>query len=297
MDTAGPGQVWPLAGLNEGPHRRTERCTAPPKSARERDRREGNEDAMKITFIGTGACTPLPGGESACLLVNGTHLVDTGWCAALKMRSCGCKPEEVKTVFITHWHVDHYLGLPSVLLCLGLRSRREPEPLGVTIAGPAEGAEETVEWARKALREDLNPELTLKVKTVPLAAGDGFEDDEFSVETFPLPHRTTLSTPREIASLAYRFTERSSGQSFVTAWDTSHLPRLAEFARDQEVLVHDAAHTSPADAADIARRAAVERLYLIHYEGEGEAGLSEARKVFPNTFLAEEGKTVELSAP
>jgi len=251
---------------------------------------------MKITFVGTGACTPLPGSESACLLVNGTHLVDTGWCAALKMRSCGCKPEEVKTVFITHWHVDHYLGLPSVLFCLGLRSRRETEPLSLTIVGPAERGEETVKWAKRALREDLNPELTLNVKTVPLAAGDRFEDDELCVETFPLPHTTTLSTPREIASLAYKFTEKSSRQSFVAAWDTSHSPQLAEFARDQEALVHDAAHTPPTDAADIARRAAVGRLYLIHYEGNGRTGLSEARKVFPNTFLAEEGKTIELTA-
>ena len=252
---------------------------------------------MRITFVGTDSCTPRPGKESACLLVNGRHLVDTGWCAALKMRACGCRPEEVKTVFMTHWHADHYMGLPSVLFCLGLRSRREPQPLSLTIVGPAEDAEETVRWAKGALRDDLNPELTLNVRVVPLLAGGRFEDDELSVETFPLPHTTALSTPREIASLAYKFTEKSSRQSFVAAWDTSYSPPLAEFARNQEVLVHDAAHTSPTQAADIAGRAAVGRLYLIHYEGDGRAALSEARKIFPNTFLAEEGQTIELAAP
>ncbi len=252
---------------------------------------------MKITFVGTGSCTPRPGSESACLLVNGRHLVDTGWCAALKMRSCGCNPEEVKTVFMTHWHVDHYLGLPSVLFSLGLRSRREPQPLPLTIVGPAEQGEETVNWAKGALRYDLYPELMLNVRTVPLAGRDRFEDDELCVETFPLPHMTTVGTPREIASLAYKFTEKSSRQSFVTAWDTSYSPQLAGFARDQEVLVHDAAHTSPTDAAEVAGRAAVGRLYLIHYEGDGRTCLDEARKVFPNTFLAEEGQTIELTAP
>lgn len=37
---------------------------------------------LKITIIGDSSCIPDLRHEAACFLINGKHLVDTGWCAA-----------------------------------------------------------------------------------------------------------------------------------------------------------------------------------------------------------------------
>lgn len=213
----------------------------------------------------------------------------------MRLKACGHGPEKVKAVFITHWHADHHLGLPSILLCLGLHGRKRPGSVPLTIAGPSRHCRRTVRRAMGFLQYDLYPELRLDLTTVPLGRDGRYENEELLVETFPLPHTTTLAAAKEIPSLAYRFTEKSCLYSFVTAWDTAFCPRLAGFARNRRLLVHDAAHTLPAEAAKIAERAGVERLYLIHYEGDGRKALEEARKVFPETFLAREGQSVDLS--
>ena len=50
----------------------------------------GQETAgMKITVIGDSSCIPDVGRETACFLIDGKHLVDSGWCAALGIASMG----------------------------------------------------------------------------------------------------------------------------------------------------------------------------------------------------------------
>ena len=61
------------------------------------------------------------------------------------------------------------------------------------------------------------------------------------------------------------------------------------------MLIHDAGHTSAREAAEIGKMAGVGRLYLIHYgEANGDNALTEAREIFPATFLAKEGETITL---
>ncbi|MGI6419279.1 MAG: hypothetical protein ACOX1P_26855 [Thermoguttaceae bacterium] len=53
---------------------------------------EAAEPAMNVTILGDSSCIPDLGHEAACFLINGKHLVDAGWCAALKMRQYGFDP-------------------------------------------------------------------------------------------------------------------------------------------------------------------------------------------------------------
>jgi len=78
------------------------------------------------------------------LLINGKHLVDTGWCAALKMREYGFDPLALESIILTHFHQDHYLGLPQLLFFVGLRKR---PGLLLNIAGPSENLQRVVEAA------------------------------------------------------------------------------------------------------------------------------------------------------
>jgi len=96
-----------------------------------------------VTFLGTDAVVPAGGGDTASFVINGKYLVDTGWYAAIKMRSYGLDPMDVEYLILTHCHHDHYLGLPHLLFYLAMRRSERPERPALKIIGPA-GEMETV---------------------------------------------------------------------------------------------------------------------------------------------------------
>ncbi|MFA6562714.1 MAG: MBL fold metallo-hydrolase [Verrucomicrobiia bacterium] len=248
---------------------------------------------LKITIIGDSSCIPDSKRETACFLINGKHLVDTGWCAALRMREHGFDPLALESIILTHFHQDHYIGLPQLLFYIGLRKRPGP-PLN--IVGPSENLQRVVEAADAFLQVPRFPELAANRKLVPLAAGDKFETPELRFDTFAAHH--TSGTNRIEQALVYKVTNRASGACAVFTGDTHHHPPIADFAKGASLLIHDGAHTAPKDAARIAQQAGVKKLVLIHYNQNRAAKiLAEAKAIFPNTELAEEGHTLEVSRP
>ncbi|MDP6505739.1 MAG: MBL fold metallo-hydrolase, partial [Planctomycetota bacterium] len=80
---------------------------------------------MKISFIGTGSFEPEPGSDSPCILVNEKYLVDTGWNCVFKLKQYQNDPRNITTLFISHFHQDHYLGIAGLLFYIGVRTRDE----------------------------------------------------------------------------------------------------------------------------------------------------------------------------
>ncbi len=71
----------------------------------------------------------------------------------------------------------------------------------------------------------------------------------------------------------------------------------ATFTADQQDLADDKFHSTSKDAARIARKAGAKQLLLGHYSArlrDRSGLLAEAREIFPNTLLSEEGKTYEI---
>ena len=253
---------------------------------------KGAHVGMKITVLGDSSCTPDVGHEAACLLINGKHLVDTGWCAVLKMRQYGFDPMALESLILTHFHQDHYLGLPQLLFYLGLHKRRGPS---FKILGPREHLEPVVKTAVEFLQTSRFPELALDYSLVPLAAGDQCELADLHLETFAARH---VSGANQIEpALVYKVTDKGNGACAVFTGDTHYHPPIAEFAKNVPLLIHDGVHTAPKNAAGIARRAEVGRLVLIHYsQSRAARTLAEASAVFAHTELAKEGTTLEVPA-
>lgn len=94
--------------------------------------------------------------------------------------------------------------------------------------------------------------------------------------------------------------------SYAFCSDTKYMPDLAQKVKNVDLIYHESTfmedmkerakntyHTTAAQAAQLARDASVGQLLLGHFSTRyRELGplLKEARAVFPNTFLAEEGK-------
>ena len=99
-------------------------------------------------------------------------------------------------------------------------------------------------------------------------------------------------------------------RSYAYCSDTAFVPELAEHVKGCTLLYHEATygsdrqasaakylHSTAAEAARIARMAGVGRLMIGHYSSrypDESVLLDEARSIFPNTLLADEGLTVQV---
>lgn len=250
----------------------------------------GADAPLRITVVGDSSCIPDTGHETACFVINGRHLVDTGWGAVLKMREFGLDPLRLESIIVTHFHHDHYIGLPQLLFYIGLR-KRAGAPLA--LVGPAGHLREIVEVTDTFLQLGRFPELGFERRLVPLRAGDRFETADLTFETFAARHESGKGKLEE--ALCYKVTENASGACAAFSGDTHHHPPLAGFVKGASVLIHDGSHTRAGDAARIAREAGVARLFLIHYgQGKADALRAEARAIFPGSDLAVEGQTIEV---
>lgn len=83
---------------------------------------------LELVFLGTaGALPTVDRGTSGILLIRGGErlLIDCGEGTQRQlMRSVGLS--RIDRVFLTHFHGDHYLGLPGLLKTLSLQGRLEP---------------------------------------------------------------------------------------------------------------------------------------------------------------------------
>jgi ribonuclease Z len=100
------------------------------------------------------------------------------------------------------------------------------------------------------------------------------------------------------------------GRKIVIVGDTKPSDNIARLARGADVLVHEATfaeelieraeedlHSTPSGAASVAKKARVKRLVLTHVSaryGDPKVLLEEARKVFPNTVMAEDFMKIEV---
>ena len=257
-------------------------------------------EPTRVTVVGSATVVPEADQDTACLLLNHDHLIDTGWNAAINMGRYGDDPIQVDYLFITHCHHDHYLGLPQLLFVQAMRRSRRPDRPPLTVIGPKPDIAMVVERALHFLRHDQFPDVATMPKVVPLQAGDGFRTSRFEVTTAPTVH--------PVVGLCYRFTDLLTGATLAVTGDTAYRPALADHVRGVDLLVHEASrgacashpndrggHSGSIDAARIALAAEVRQLGLIHYPTPArERVLAAAQGVFPATVALQEGDRLEL---
>lgn len=91
---------------------------------------------MHLTFVGTGDAFGSGGRFNTCLHLHGngaSWLIDCGASSYLGLNQAGVAIAEVSTILITHFHGDHFAGVPFVVLD-GLFRNRRTAPL--TLIGP-----------------------------------------------------------------------------------------------------------------------------------------------------------------
>jgi ribonuclease Z len=136
---------------------------------------------MSLTFLGTAGSVPTARRATACFLVRrggDKLLIDCGEGAQRQMlRSTGLL--DLDEIYLTHYHADHYLGIPGLLKTYDLHDRQRR----LVIYGPR-GLRDLFKGLRRIFGR-----TRFDIELVELEPGDSTGHDGYRVEAVPVEHR------------------------------------------------------------------------------------------------------------
>ena len=294
---------------------------------------------LSLFFAGTAGSVPTARrGLPALLLRAGGDriLFDCGEGTQQQLlRSVGLP--ELDAIFITHYHLDHWLGVLGMLKTFDLRGRDRP----LTIYGPP-GLRALLDamrpaWGRVAFPlalEELDPHEEVAfggyvIAPFPVehrvrAYGYAFAEDDrpgrFDAETAarlgvqPGPDFGRLQAGETVSGVRPEqvLGERRRGRRIVISGDTAPCQATEVFAHEADLLVHESTflddevararetgHSTARQAAEIAAAAGVQLLALTHLSTRyfPRDVRDEARAVFPDTLVPRDFDTIEVPFP
>ncbi len=229
---------------------------------------------LDVVFLGTAASMPTAQRAPAALLVRrGSErlLFDCGEGTQRQLQRSAIGLPDLQEIFLTHYHADHFLGLPGMLKTFALRGRDET-PL--TVHGPP-GLRELFSRLRPFLGRLPYP-LTL----VELEPGERLERGDYALEAVSVEHgldalgyvlleqerpgrfdvaaadalgvpdgpaRGRLQSGEDVALADGRTVtpadvlgERRPGRKLVLTGDTAPSPVVVQAAHGADLLVHEA---------------------------------------------------------
>ncbi len=289
---------------------------------------------MRLTFLGTAGSWPTKERSASALALDTEReliLLDCGEGTQRQFFRSSASFMRVRRIFLTHFHGDHFLGLPGLIQSMCLNNRQEP----LDIYGPPD-AREMVE---RALGMGYFT-LRFPIEVHPTSPGTTIELEGYRVRTAEADHpvpalafrveeegkRGRFDGPkaralgiqgRDFSRLeageAVRVGERlvrpedvmgppRAGRSIVYSGDTAPSDEVRKLAEKATILIHEATvgvelekeanqwgHSSARQAAECARVAGVEALFLTHFSArykELDPLESEARVVFAGSTAA-----------
>jgi ribonuclease Z len=138
---------------------------------------------LDIVFLGTSGSAPTARRAPSALLVRrgGDRLLfDCGEGTQRQLLQSSVGLVDLREIFLTHFHLDHWLGLPGMLKTFALRDRQVP----LTVYGPP-GLKDLFGELRRVIGR-----LTYPFELVELRAGDTLERDGYRLLVFPVAHGT-----------------------------------------------------------------------------------------------------------
>ena len=242
----------------------------------------------KLVLLGTGSpfADPTKSGPSLAIVVNNTsYLVDCGpgvvrrAAEASKLGFPSLEASQLKTLFITHLHSDHTIGLADIILTPAVLDRNAP----IRIYGPV-GSKKMTDDLMSAYKEDIairinglekGDAIAYQVYTNEIKEGQIYKDSNLTVTAFNVQHGQWDN--------AFGFVFQTKDKKIVISGDCTYSENLIKYAKDCDILVHEVYsdaglkkrtqrwqdyhstfHTSTYQLADIANQVKPKLLILNH---------------------------------
>ena len=187
---------------------------------------------MQLRFVGCGDAFGSGGRFNTCFHVTGetvNFLIDCGASSLPALKRQGIARDDIDLVLITHFHGDHFAGLPFLLLDAQFTRRTRP----LVIAGP-QGIETRLTQAMEVMFEHSSktkPRFDLSV--VALKPDETRAFGAVNVTPFPVVHGASGGP-----FLAYRI--EAEGRIIAYSADTEWTEALVAVARDADLFIAEA---------------------------------------------------------
>ena len=299
---------------------------------------------LRIIFLGTGGSWPtVKRNVSSIAVKRGSEIIlfDCGEGTQRQFQQSNLSYMQISKIFITHFHGDHFLGIPGLIQTMQLNDRDKP----LHIYGP------------KGMVELTNQLLTLgyfrpsyRVIAHEVTDGEEIKFDGYSISALKVSHNIpALAYSVKEYQRAGKFNKSKAlkmgipegplfsklqkgqtivlpngekvtpdlilgpsrkGRKIVISGDTKPSNQIIGFSEDADVLIHEATfdsrlqdiareygHTTAAQAAEIAKEAGVEKLFLVHISPrylDYHVLEDEARSVFPHSYAPKDFQEIEV---
>jgi ribonuclease Z len=244
---------------------------------------------------------------------------------------------DLTDVFLTHYHADHWLGLPGLLKTFDLRARDKPlrvhGPRGLVelfaLVGRAVGRVRfelelvEVEPGQELLRDGYRLAAVAVTHRASAIGYVLYEDERPGVFDPEAAVRLGLTPGPEFGRVQHGETIRGvspgqvlgpvrPGRKLVISGDTAPSEALRVASYRADLLIHEATfaeeerdraaetgHATAGQAAQVARDAEVTLLALTHFSTRYAVGVlrDEARAIFPNTVVPRDFDLIEIPFP
>lgn len=218
-------------------------------------------------------------------------IVDCGGDAAQRVLAQDLKLASVTGLIVTHEHADHVGGFALLMERLWLAGHR---------------TDFHVYGIRSAVDQAQRVHDVFDTSTWPQYPRVVYHEVERSqgapVVSTPDFEVTAVVGRHSVPAIGLRVVDRHGGGVLVYSCDTERSEAVVEAARGADVLIHEASgrfpgHSTGGDAGDVAARAGVGQLVLVHVPPQPDCGaalLAEARERFVATELGRDGDTYEF---
>ena len=233
---------------------------------------------LDLLFLGSGNAFA-DGRYWSSFLVNGRYLFDCSPIVAPHMKKCGVPLSDIEVVFISHFHGDHYFGLPFLFLEYAERIRREKD---LTIVGPPGIMQRTIKITEAAFpnvfrKKDRGYGLSFQ------EVADGTSEEIAGI-------RFVARAVTHVGDLpCFGFRAEIDGRTIAYSGDTVFCEPLVELGQGADVFVIECSyweesggvHIDPAGIRELRRRLGpTPKFVLTHLEaGEQDLGIE-------NTLIA-----------
>jgi len=256
-------------------------------------------DSTFVVILGTGTPNADPERSGPALAVvrgDRSYLIDAGpgivrrASAASQRGVAALRPSNLRTLFLTHLHSDHTVGLPDVILSAWTLERAVP----LEVYGPP-GTKAMVDHLLAAYAADIRNRIDglepanatgHRVNVHEIADGFVYRGGDVTVRAFAVPHGDWEH------AFGYRF--ETPDRTIVISGDTRASDAVVRACNGCDILLHEVysaerfkarepewqryhanAHTSTVELASLAARARPRLLVLYHqlFWGTDDAGL------------------------
>ena len=234
----------------------------------------------KVIVLGSSNAVPSKDHENTHLVIVGeerTILVDCVSNPVVRLEQAGVDFNNLTDIVITHFHPDHVSGVPLLLMDMWLMGRKNP----INIYGlhyTMDRLEDLMGFYGWSEWPDFFSVGFYRLPEAEMA--HVLDCPEFKINSSPVHHM--------IPTIGLRVESKKSAKVLAYSCDTEPCEQTVRLAGGANILIHEAGgasfgHSSAEQAGEIATKAEVGTLYLIHYPtGRFARGdiAAEARKTF-----------------